>query len=519
MARIPSPQEVGLPEKFDSWRAKQEDALSVMITSQKRVTALSAPTGFGKSPTYIAYAILSGLPTCIVTNSKGLQDQLMDDFKSIGLVDIRGRNNYPCTMREDYSCREGWLARCPYKRSVMCPASQAEMRAAVSSLVVTNYDKWIMSKRYSQGMTHFQQVIFDEAHDAPDAVAKAMQIYLSDEDVERLLHLKFPYDVQSIGAWKIWAASAIETAHEVLEELQARVEETDSPKPSWLKQLGHVKDLCRRLAVLALCRPDNWVVDEVEGGFQFDPIRPSQYTEGTLFLQHPRIIMVSATLRPKTMFMLGLSKDKFDFYEFDSDFDRDRCPIYWVPTMRVDIRADDLSPLWVRLDQIISRRRDRKGIVHTVSYARQQDVLKHSRYISSMMVNERGEPTAQVIQSFKESGNGTVLVSPSVGTGYDFPGKDCEWQFMCKIPFPDGRSKIMQARQEQDKEYGPYAAMQNLVQTFGRGMRSKEDRCENFIPDDHLAWFVPRYAHLAPKTFHNFFRRVEILPQPPEALT
>ena len=41
--------------------------------------------------------------------------------------------------------------------------------------------------------------------------------------------------------------------------------------------------------------------------------------------------------------------------------------------------------------------------------------------------------------------SGTVLVSPSVSTGYDFPGRECEWQFICKVPFPDGRAKIQQA--------------------------------------------------------------------------
>ncbi len=517
--RVPTPQEIGLPPKFDTWRANQAEALRVMITSQKRITALSAPTGFGKSPVYVAHAIYSGKPTCIVTNSRGLQDQLMRDFECIGMVDIRGRANYQCEMRDDFTCEDGFASRCPYRGSVGCPATLAEMNAASSKLVVTNYAKWTASHKFGMGMEHFEQVILDEGHDAPDAVAQAMQVILNYHEIEDRLEFPFPRtNDDTFATWKAWAAGARYEAEKAMQECRLKIDEHVNPRPTWVKDYLHMKNLCKRLATLSTARAQDWVVDRVEGGYQFDPIRPAVYTEGTLFLRIPRIILVSATLRPKTLFMLGVSKDKFDFYEFDSDFDRDRCPIYWVPTMRVDIRSSDLGMLWARLDQIISKRRDRKGIIHTISYARRDDIVNRSRFASSMLINPKGEPATSMVEQFKASPPGTILVSPSVGTGYDFPGNTCEWQFVCKIPFPDGRSKIIKARQEDDNEYGAYHAMQTLVQAFGRGMRSKEDRCENFIGDDHLSWFLPRYGHLAPRTFHSFFSKVSVLPQPPEAL-
>lgn len=491
-----------------------------MITSQKRCVSLSAPTGFGKSPAYVAYALLSKKPTCIVTNSRGLQDQLMRDYKEIGMVDVRGRGNYQCALREDYTCQEGYAAMCPFKNSVNCGASKAEMRAAVSPLVVTNYDKWIHSNRGTQGSwnTHFEQVVFDEGHDAPDAVAKAMQFTLTHDDMNKILKLHYPQTKDSFACWKIWAAGAVEIAQDRMEEAQLRILEADKPKMALVRQFMHIKRLVRQISILSTARPAGWVVDEVENGFQFDPIRPGQYAEGVLHQRTPKIIVVSATLRPKTMYMLGFGQPSFDFREFPSDFDSARCPIYYIPTMRVDVRATDLSMLWIRLDQIMSRRTDRKGIVHTISYARREDIMSRSRHAAKMMFNQRGELANSAIEVFKMSPPGTTLVSPSVSTGYDFPMRDCEWQFLCKIPFPDGRSKILQARQADDREYGPYSAMQSMVQSFGRGMRSKEDQCENFICDDHLAWFLPRYGHLAPKSFHSHFRRVETVPQPPVKL-
>jgi Rad3-related DNA helicase len=216
--------------------------------------------------------------------------------------------------------------------------------------------------------------------------------------------------------------------------------------------------------------------------------------------------------------MLGIGKINYDFFEFESDFDPLRCPIYYVPTMRVDSRSNDLSPLWVRLDQIIARRQDRKGIIHTISYARQQDVLAKSRFRAKMFVNSKGIPATSMVEIFKASAPGTILVSPSVGTGYDFPGSTCEWQFLTKIPFPDGRTKINRARNAADSEYGAYGAAQSMVQSFGRGMRSREDQCEGFICDDHLQWFIPKFRHLMPNSFYKLFRKVEVLPQPPAPL-
>src|SRR5258707_8109244 len=90
---------------------------------------------------------------------------------------------------------------------------------------------------------------------------------------------------------------------------------------------------------------------------------------------------------------------------------------------------------------------------------------------------------------------GYVLVSPSVMTGWDFPDSQCRFQILAKLPFPDTRSKITQARQALDKDYGPYLMMQNLVQAVGRGMRSKTDWCETLIVDDNCAWVSGKYKN------------------------
>jgi Rad3-related DNA helicase len=516
--RLPSPHELGLPPKYTSWRPVQEDALRKLLASTKRTKVVSAPVGSGKTGVVITYALLTKRPTCIVTESRGLQDQYMEDGRGCGMVDIRGRGNYECHMRQDYTCEEGAVARCPYKGSVACPYSAAEMRAATSPLVVTNYAKWTSSRKFGKGMDHFTQVIFDEGHEAVNAVGRAMQVTLHHREIEETLGLDFPAfpDCEDLTVWKGWASTARAVAELKMLQMQHKLAGVTDPKPSWVRHYTHMRLLTRRLAVLALAKPADWVVEESPKGFIFDPIRPGRYTEMALFLRIPSVVCISATIRPKTLYLLGQAKGSFDYWEFESDFDPHRCPIYYLPVLRVDYRTDDLSAVWLKLDQIAARRTDRKGLVQTISFVRRDEVKTHSRFSSSMLINPQGEAPTEVLDQFYAAGPGTILVSPSVGSGYDFAFTKAEWQFVCKIPFPPP-SKILKARTEEDREYPYYLAWNKLAQIFGRIMRDKADRGESFIVDKHLDWFR-RYSYLAPKTFKLFLKEVDHVPPPPPKL-
>jgi Rad3-related DNA helicase len=439
----------------------------------------------------------------------------MLDFESIGLVSLKGRANYECKMKPGYTCETGYAGGCPYKGTVACDCSKAEIKAAISMKVVTNYDKWMAAKRFGQGMSHFEQVIFDEAHNASGAIARAMQTTLNHREIGDGLKVDFPKGAaaDSMDAWKSWAQLTRVLAEQAMQAALARITGVADPKQAWIKHYTHMRNLVRRLSILATCRASNWIVEQVEEGYQFDPIRIGQYAESTLLLRVPKIIMVSATLRPKTLFLCGIPQSDFVFREFLSDFNPARCPIYYIPTMRVDSRAPDLALLWVKLDQIAAKRRDRKGIIHTVSYARQAEIAQRSRFFDSMIINPKGEPATETVELFKSMGPGAILVSPSVGEGQDFVGDACRWGFLCKIPF-EPPSRIVKAREADDKEYRMYQAAQNMEQVFGRGMRGKSDWCEGFICDEHLNWFLPRARHLVTRSFHRRFQCVGNVPAP-----
>lgn len=519
--KIPSPQQLGLPEKFQDWRSNQEDAIEKCLMGSKRETVISAPTGFGKTGVVLGVASMAWKvfkeSTCIVTATKGLQDQYLEDGESLGVADLRGRDNYICEMRRDvnFTCSQGYNARCTYKGTPMCPASQAEMRAAISPIVLTNYDKWTSSKKYGQGLNHISRVIFDEGHHMPEALARAMQLTFHSKEIEQDLKINFPggSELEDMREWKQWASAARTIAEQEMVTARGRLIHNSNPKASWVKHYTHMKHLVRRLGVLATAAANDWIVEQIEDGFQFDPIRPGRYVESALLLKVPKVAVLSATVRPKTMFMSGIGREQFDFFEYPSTFDPNRCPIYWVPTMKVEY-GRNLGPLWTRVDQVLSARQKVKGIIHTISYPRQEELLDVSRFSDYMIANRKGQSITRKVEEYKAAGPGYRLVSPSVSTGYDFPDDECRFQIVLKTPF-EPPSKIQKARQADDKEYVYYRAMQYLVQAFGRDMRSETDWSERFIFDDHFGeWFKNKYSHLAPKSFHAVYKRADILPQP-----
>ena len=158
---------------------------------------------------------------------------------------------------------------------------------------------------------------------------------------------------------------------------------------------------------------------------------------------------------------------------------------------------------WVeRIDEIIAGRQHLKGLVFTVSYARAQQLAKRSRFRTQMFLHT-SQNTQAVVEQFKRAAPPATLVSPSVTTGWDFPGDECRYIIVGKIPFPDSRGAIVKARQAEDKSYTSMLAMQTLVQSAGRGTRSADDTCQVLVVDDTWQWWWPQNRHMAPGWFRE----------------
>lgn len=534
----PPPNEFGAPAKFTAWRDGQDDLFWDIVDSKKRFSIHNSPVGSGKSLAYMAAAISQGKRVAILTESKGLQDQLENDFGSIGLFDMRGLQNYVCKALDEGGLLEDmWKKRwgrpkcdvgpctaglrCDLKDGG-CDYFDGYRAACAAKLLSTNYAYWIAIHKYGQGLGKFDMLILDEAHAADSQLSAAMSVEFNKKDMQEL-GSKPPKITAPMQNWRMWGRVQLNKIQGKLNFYtqgakigQAAgssgvvfVTDTDIPDATELKFWKKLEGKCQTLSDST----DDWIIEiaEESGNIRIAPAFIRKYAESYLFLGIPRIVMMSATVRPKIADLLDLPPDSYEFIEYPSTFPVERRPIFWIPTVALNHSSpeEDLRTLVVRIDQIIARYAPYKlkGIIHTVSFDRQRYILKHSRFRSIMHANTSGN-TQDVVKSFRESPGPAVLISPSVGTGFDFPYQASRFQIIAKLPFRDMRSELLKAQVRDDPEIVDYLVSQDLLQIYGRSTRSPDDASQNWILDNHIEWFIKK-THLFPKYFLDAFQKVE----------
>jgi len=520
---LPPPIAFGLPGEFVEWRPYQTRGWQAMVDAKTRFVAVVAPTGAGKSLMYMTAGMLIDGRQVVLTGTKGLQDALGEVYEDIGLVDVRGQENYACRAYQEGG---DWYSLKPEDKECTCQHGPCHVGFSCSfreagchyydqvrivrgaEKASTNYAWWFANKRYGQAIEDIAVLVLDEAHSADQELSKALQIKL-DRWLLKAIGLAISHsDGWTVPDWKEWGTWTAASLKGALDAMPGK----SAKAVQMRKRMQQVEQTCRAIAAMA---EGDWVQDHTPEAFVFECLNPKQYAEGLLFQGAKKVVFTSATLTKKTLDLLGVPPDQVTWCEIPSTFPVARRPVIWVPTVRVDTKMTDLHwSAWAdRIDQIVGQRTDRKGIIHCVSYARGKRYFQTSIYQERLVFVKPGE-TVKEVAAFKASKHPLVLISPAIMTGWDFPDDECRFQVIAKLPFPDTRSNIVKAWQEKDKEWGTHQMMQNLVQAVGRGMRSETDWCETLIVDDHWAWVWSKCKAFAPGWFWPAVRKSLALPPP-----
>lgn len=522
LLEFPPPTAFGLPDQFQAWRPYQIEAWQTIMDAPTRFVGIVAPTGSGKSLIYMTAAALSGR-TVAVTGGKGLQDQLGMDFAELGIHDIRGQSNYTCLAFEPggewQSLRPEDPTECHCQNGPCHVGLACTMRVAgctyydqvrlgtLAKYVSTNYAWWLAQKQFAKGLEgDVDLLVLDEAHVAGDELAKAVKIEFP-RWLLKVLDLKPMGPEHSIMDWQKWALYHANQFKAVMDTKPLSYSQKALKWRRWVQMAERV------LRIMGHMEVGDWIGDHTDQAIVFECLNPAKYAEGLLFQGAKKVVLTSATLTEKTLSLLGIPSDQVTWFECPSHFPIARRPVIYVPTVRMSYKMVDAQwNLWVdRIDQILGGRPDVKGIVHTVSYARAKRLHQGSTNKPRLTVPPPGSLDKGVHQ-FRASQGPQVLVSPAVMTGWDFPGDQCRFQIIGKLPFPDTTSQIIKARVELDKDYSTHVMMQNLVQAVGRGMRSEGDWCETLIIDDQWVWVQGKYRKFAPQWFWDAVKKSITIP-------
>lgn len=485
MSQLPPPNQLGAPRRFDRWRTGQEDALIQGWGSTTRAVVYDLPTGVGKSIVGNVHNTAHGASYVYMTADLGLQDQVLKEFSSIGLVDVRGMANYECLElkgRRYSKCDKGPCldgGECAYRFNGCSYFDQARYWVTQPRRL-TNYAWWLARARNEDSVGKIDALVMDEAHDAAEMVASAMRLTFQHDEVN-LPHV-LPTEMKG---WRAWADGELPRARQEFGNCFAGTEAHRS-----------MKDLVRRLEIMAITEGE-WVSElQMEGQRAvIEPVWAGPYCERLLYRGVEKLIFMSATMSKSDMKYLGMNEPDYTWISALCPFPAKQRPLIYIPTVAVSLYKNtewELQRLVDRVDEVLDAERGNKGLIHAVSYKLARLIYHSSRHTKRMLMPV-GKDTRATVAKFKAMKGDPVLISPAIDTGYDFPYEAARFQIIPKLPFPPIQgSAILTRRKEEDKAYPNHLTVKRVTQMYGRINRAEDDEGRTYLLDSNWGnWFWP----------------------------
>jgi ATP-dependent DNA helicase DinG len=303
---------------FDSIRPNQKRALDDIdqaLKSGYKFIFLEAPTGFGKSAVAVALARFLG-SSHLCTSTKDLQTQYARDFSY--LYEVKGRNNFPCIVKEDMgineSCDYGPCLKdddydCLYKTRLNdyevksegtiyenidlnkyalkkyhekakqhsqlvridwkpCVYFHQKWISIKSSHTIYNYKYFLSDLFYSSGANKRKLLILDEAHTLESEVSSFKNFIINKEYINRFfpklnLPENKPLDVDTYiefcTSLKKHFSDYVDTAESLVERGNNKKKEIDFTDKNLIDAIAYEKNLSVFLEDLH-SNKDNWLV-------------------------------------------------------------------------------------------------------------------------------------------------------------------------------------------------------------------------------------------------------------------
>src|SRR5919109_59480 len=305
---------------FTTVREKQKKVLDILestIESGYRHIFLEAPTGFGKTPVAVTLARYLG-SSHICTATKDLQMQYHHDFPFV--VEVKGRSNFPCIVKEDMgldeSCNYGPCLKddsydCSYKTPLIdykveaqgtlnelvkldafaerryiekmksrpklveldwrpCHYYHQKWIGAHSSHTVYNY-RYFLSDIFYAGATQKRNLlVLDEAHQLENEVGD-FRSFTVRKNMLPFLKMQMPdRNIDDIETWLDLCLKLKERLSEFTEKAQGIIERSNQKvtlEPYTEKNLIDALELDKSLAAVIddiKANKDNWIVSGVQ---------------------------------------------------------------------------------------------------------------------------------------------------------------------------------------------------------------------------------------------------------------
>ena len=491
----------------------------------KTIVMLEAPTGTGKS--YFAMMIMRQYREKIhakakfdlLTCTKMLQTQYFEDFDFIN--NLWGKSNYRCE-KYNTDCEFGKdMCDLNKTRCEACPYDEALKNWKSGVVSLTNFHLFDMYAIFVPDILEQRNadvLVIDEAHNFEELFSDFISVSLSFRYLKRF---KLPNEKLAFYEKVLKKIDVMEDFITLLEEhvvvdiraaiteMEELVKSANISNKEFIKLIRDGNGLIDKIGYFKTqyeADPDNWVIERQlnqndEVTLKAEPVWSAEYLKELVWSRYKHVILMSGTMLDLRMFseLMGVEDDKTHWISIDSPFPLENRPVYYIPVgkMTKDNKEEAFNDMIPYIKKILKKYKDSKGIIHTNTY-------ELSNWISDHIKNERlifHDNTSKDEALFKHQRvkEPTVLVSPSMTTGVDLKDDLSRFQIILKMPYPSLASKKVKKRLEVKPEWYSWKTVADLVQTYGRSVRSETDYADTFILDASFSTVRQRNIKFIPK--------------------
>jgi len=515
------------------------------IRRGKKYVMLNMPTGTGKSFFSVMFInwyknyINKDAKFDILTNTKLLQNQYINEFPFI--ANLKGRNAYRCNEYPDSSCQEGKEMNKALKRTCSnCPYDKDLQSWRTMDVSMTNFHLFDTINLFLPDLMVAKEpnvLIIDEAHDFESVLCDFISMKITKRSLKIMgfndvniinISNQLKSRVGNIEEFVYYVKEIfIDKLEKLLTSLESRLSNPSITQPEkirYSKNIGHIKSaIFNYQSFLSdyTNNPNNWVMDvemnpkdkQFSHDYIVQPVWSYKYLKETIWDKYDHIIFMSGTILDKDMFVYinGLESKLSAYYEVDTPFSVKRRPIYYIKIgkMTFNQKEDTFKKQIEYVDKILKRNKDKKGIIHTGNYEI-SNWLKEYYGEKYRLLFHTSEDRNEVLNKHLVSNEPTVLVSPSMMNGVDLKDELSRFQIILKIPYPNIKSNKIKKRQKDNKDWYNWKTVVDLIQSYGRSIRSEDDWAETYILDESFSNIMKFNYKYLPHYFTNAIKTMKI---------
>ena len=215
---------------------------------------------------------------------------------------------------------------------------------------------------------------------------------------------------------------------------------------------------------------------------------------------------MSATIIDPTNFCKTLGIDKFKYVEAESSFDANKAPIYCNTKIKLNYHnlKRNLPKIIKQVEGICEYHENDKGIIHTHNNTITSSLQK-KLFNDRFLFREPGVRNEEILDTHLSNDKPTVLISPSMSHGVDLKDNLARFQIIIKAPYLPTKDKRIERLMKDDFNWYTNKMLCSVIQSCGRGVRSKKDYCTTYILDGAVVESIVNNKHKLPKYFINRF--------------